>query len=47
MLIKNKKAVEYSVNCLNGGYNMVDLYEKIDKKEQKCYNNRHNLRGRL
>lgn len=47
MLQRDKRVVEYCVDCFNDGCMLARLAINIDKKGQLCYNNRHNLRGRL
>ena len=47
MLQKDKRVVEYCIDCFNEGCTLAKLDQNIDKNGQKCYNNRHNLRGRL
>ncbi len=47
-MLKNDKRVEkYATDYFNLGCTLVKLHASIDKKEKKCYNTRHNLRGDL
>ncbi len=47
MLKKDKRVVEYCVDCFNEGCTLARLCKNVDIIEKKCYNMRHNLRGRL
>ncbi|MBR1386525.1 MAG: Smr/MutS family protein [Bacilli bacterium] len=45
MLRKDDRVSEFCIDCFNGGCTLVRLSKNVDKKEKKCYNTRHNLRG--
>lgn len=47
MLKKDKRVVEYSLDCFNEGCTLARLSKSVDILDKKCYNTRHNLRGRL
>ena len=45
VLKKNKKVVEYSVDCFNDGCTLVKIMKNIDIKSNMCYNTTHNWGG--
>jgi DNA mismatch repair protein MutS2 len=42
VLKKNKKVVEYNIDCFNDGCTLVKIMKNIDKKSNMCYNTTHN-----
>ena len=42
VLKKNKKVVEYNIDCFNDGCTLVKIMKNIDKKSNMRYNNTHN-----
>lgn len=47
MLKKDKRVLEYNIDCFNDGCTLARLDNKLDKIGQKCYNTAQNLRGRF
>ena len=47
VLKKNKKVVEYSVDCFNEGCTLARLSKNVDILNKKCYNTPHNSGGRI
>ena len=45
VLKKNKKVVEYNIDCFNDGCTLVKIMEFVDKKSNMRYNNTHNWGG--
>lgn len=45
VLKKDKRVVEYCLDCFNEGCTLVKLCRKIDKNGFMCYNTAHNLKG--
>ena len=41
-LKKNKKVVEYNIDCFNDGCTLVKIMKNIDKKSNMRYNTTHN-----
>ena len=42
VLKKNKKVVEYNIDCFNDGCTLVKIMKNIDKKSNMRYNTTHN-----
>ena len=47
MLKLDSKVADFKIDYFNLGSTNVELKRKVDKKGQKCYNTRHNLKGEL
>ena len=47
MLKKDKRVVEYSVDCFNEGCTLARLSKNVDILNKKCYNTPHNSGGRI
>lgn len=45
LLKKDKRIEEFGTDYFNSGCTLVKFFENIDKREQKCYNTSHMLRG--
>lgn len=42
ILKKNKKVIEYNVDCFNDGCTLVKITKKVDLLSNMCYNTTHN-----
>ncbi len=47
ILSKDKRVVEYNIDCFNPGCSLARLEKKVDKKSKKCYNTVQIFRGRV
>lgn len=47
VLKKDKRVIEFGIDCFNSGCTLVRIQKNIDRNGKKCYNTAHNLGGNL